>query len=60
MPLLLHSGTNGVMEKLCGFLEISQLKVFQVYQDKYCLEQGMNGKTVKVSTKHIHILHLFT
>ena len=60
MPLLLHSGTNGVMEKLYGFLDISQLKDFHVYQNRYCLEQGLNGKTVKVSTKNIHILHLFT
>ena len=60
MLLLLHIGTNGVMKKVCEFLEISQLKVFQVYQNKYCLEQSLNGKTVKVSTKHIHILHLFT
>ena len=36
-------------KKPCKFLDASQLKVFQVYQAKYCPEQGLRGfpKTVK-------------
>ena len=43
------------MEKLCRFLDVSQIKVFQFYQAKYIPEQGLIGKAVKVSTKDIQI-----